>query len=244
MLSRILYKAIRGSRFTYEKSSFKNFRRYIEGANKDVAGEDLLCYMPQSEVLEFDHFDDKVQMISVTKCDGQEPTQEASLYCVFQALMKEQGSKRVTGALSYDLRTFEGFDATNVLGDVHTKIPFFSETGEDLATFRDRFDSCLAVYRKGIDLRWLATRKMGAHNAQVLSTRWNTLNFSVNYLGMALDLEDVLLNIKGIDFDYNFMNMFTYRDSMVCVIRQRILKDSSYVIQSKGATYCLQTSIE
>ncbi|VDK69114.1 unnamed protein product [Cylicostephanus goldi] len=244
MLSHILYKAIRESRFACKKSSFKDFRRYIETANKNVTCEDFLCYMPQSEVLKFDCLDDKVQMISISKYGDQEPTQGASLYCVFQALMKEQGVKRVTGALSYDLRTFEGFDATNVLGDVHTKIPFFSEIGEDLNVFLDRFDACLGAYRKGIDLRWLATGEVHTHGAQVLATRWNTLNFSVNYLGMAINLKDMLSDIKGIDFDHNFMNMFTHKNSVICVIGQRILKDSSYVIQGKQATYYLKTSIE
>lgn len=244
LLSNILYQAINESRFEFERSSFSDFRHYIETANNNVRCENYFAFLPQSDNLHFKPLGEKLQVISITRSDEKEPLPELSLWCIFQEVIQQRSCKVVTGALSYNLRHFEEFDATNVIGDVHTKCPVYSVATESFDEFLKRFKLCLDVYRKGIDLRWIATRQHLSSQEQILYKRWHALNFSANYLGIVLDSSAMLDEIKKAHFEANFINLFLTSTTMVCTVGQQVLNEGCYEFRDNGIQYCLRVHIE
>ena len=134
----------------------------------------------------------------------------------------------ITGAVSYNFREFKDFDSQDIIGDVHTKIPFELNKNDNYEDFESRFDSLLDIYSTGIDIRLISLKRNEEGMQNIMNEKWNKLNLSFNYIGETFDVNKTVLSIKEMKFESNFINLFTNRGKVYGIV-------SSDVFEAKNA---------
>lgn len=81
----------------------------------------------------------------------------------------------------------------------------------------------IEVYSTGIDLRLMSSISSN-ETVSNMKERWDRLNLSFNYIGEVLDVDKVASNIKNIDFESNFINLFINRKRAYAVVNSNIFE--------------------
>ncbi|WP_421381756.1 non-ribosomal peptide synthetase [Bacillus salacetis] len=73
-------------------------------------------------------------------------------YVIMQAIMAGQQLDVISGGSLVDLREFTDFDASNLIGDIHTTIPLISYSGESYSKYYERFAYLYKLAEEGVNI--------------------------------------------------------------------------------------------
>ncbi|MCI5996670.1 MAG: AMP-binding protein [Peptoniphilaceae bacterium] len=238
IFEKIMYESYTNKEYieSVKSSSFLNFKKFLEKTNQDVDYYKLLRFIPKTSKkldLKNDH-----RSINIAKfnCNFTQNKDIIlfSIYTISKCILEDYDIDNVTGGISYNFREYKEFDAKCVLGDVHTKIPFEVSKLDNYEIFKNRFNNLLEVYSTGIDLRYLAYKNIDNKLRFKMLEKWNELNLSINYIGEVLNVSEVINALENIDFESNFMNIFTNRNNIYAVIKGAVFSKKKYFINING----------
>ena len=75
--------------------------------------------------------------------------------------MKDHHMNKITGKIASNIRRFNAFDASNIIGDVHATIPWEVKVDDKLSDFANRYHEWQDIYDRGIDFRYCIFNHVG-----------------------------------------------------------------------------------
>ncbi|MCE2279849.1 peptide synthetase, partial [Streptococcus thermophilus] len=219
--------------------AFSQFKREV--LQNDVSG-DVLARLPKIKpAIEFEKLNDEVQCFQVSLPEDikGDDVYLFTIYAISQCILSDYNLSAISGGLSLDFRDYEQFDAYDLIGDIHKKIPFQVNRTETFEEFKNSHFKILEIYRTGIDYYEIAMlgNDMSAKEVQ---ERLNNLSLSINFIGEAFRLKDTVNNIIDVDFDKNFINVFVYGRFAYAVIKSELLSNSVYDLMHKDSKFELK----
>ena len=213
-----------------KSSSFYAFRKFIEKVNSLPKISELTNLVPNTSHELFLTCLDNTVWVAEFACSLKKVKDIIlfSIYHVCKYILLVQGIPNITGAVSYNFREFKDFDSQDIIGDVHTKIPFELNKNDNYEDFESRFDSLLDIYSTGIDIRLISLKRNEEGMQNIMNEKWNKLNLSFNYIGETFDVNKTVLSIKEMKFESNFINLFTNKGKVYGIV-------SSDVFEAKNA---------
>ena len=219
--------------------AFSQFKREV--LQNDVSG-DVLARLPKIKpAIEFEKLNDEVQCFQVSLPEDikGDDVYLFTIYAISQCILSDYNLSAISGGLSLDFRDYEQFDAYDLIGDIHKKIPFQVNRTETFEEFKNSHFKILEIYRTGIDYYEIAMlgNDMSAKEVQ---ERLNNLSLSINFIGEAFRLKDTINNIIDVDFDKNFINVFVHERFAYAVIKSELLSNSVYDLMHKDSKFELK----
>lgn len=129
----------------------------------------------------------------------------------------------LTGSIICDIREFDNFNATNIIGDIHSTLPISIKRNDNFEQLCSKFDNVFKPYNKGINLKEIAFENKGK-----LLERWNGINFSINFLGEVSSVEEVIERVKMVEYDEKHIVVMSNRDKFYIVISSELLEEADY----------------
>ncbi len=153
-----------------------------------------------------------------------------TVYWVGQCIFDDYKFNNLTAQISYNFRNYDSFNAKNIIGDVHTKIPMEVIAGESYYSFLDRFRQILQQYQTGGDIRYCVfdENNNDLRLKRELTDRWHALNLSFNYIGEIKDIPKLIADLKRIPFGNSSITMFSQRGKIYVALRGNLFKKGSY----------------
>lgn len=215
-----------------ENSSFLEFKKFLEKSNRDVDYYKLLESIPDTSTNLNIKSDNKSVYVAKFNCNftKNEDIILFSIYTISKCILDDYDIGNITGGISYNFREYKEFDAEGLLGDIHTKIPFEVSKLDNYEIFKKRFNNLLEIYSTGVDLRYLAYKNIDNTFRLKILEKWNKFNLSINYIGEVLNINKTIEALKNIDFESNFMNIFSNRNNVYAVIKGNVFNKKKYCI--------------
>lgn len=227
-LEKIVYRVYNNleSIDSIQYSSYYDFRKFIESANSISNTTHLIDLIPITN----NNIDmkkvDNIVWVAEIDYDGSRSVKDITLFSIYNIckfIIYRKQISHLTGAVSYNFREFKNFESQNIIGDVHTKIPFEIDIKDNFEDFQHRFDSLVEYYSMGMDLRMISL-KGNSKGSSIMKDRWKKLNLSFNYIGEVLDRKKAISNIKVTNFEENFINLFTNKGKVFAVVNSNIFE--------------------
>ena len=219
--------------------AFSQFKREV--LQNDVSG-DVLARLPKIKpAIEFEKLNDEVQCFQVSLPEDikGDDVYLFTIYAISQCILSDYNLSAISGGLSLDFRDYEQFDAYDLIGDIHKKIPFQVNRTETFEEFKNSHFKILEIYRTGID--YYEIEMLGNDmSAKEVQERLNNLSLSINFIGEAFRLKDTINNIIDVDFDKNFINVFVHERFAYAVIKSELLSNSVYDLMHKDSKFELK----
>ncbi|MBF0778638.1 hypothetical protein [Streptococcus cuniculi] len=167
--------------------------------------------------------DIRIFRLCVDNYNSKEDKYLYTVYSICKCLLSEYHIKNIFGALSFDFREFKSFDALNLIGDIHKKIPFEVNYSQQYLDFKSKFEYILSLYSKGIDFNEIALRRNDSLG-ELIKKRLGYLSVSINYLGEVVNISNTTRDIVENGFEKNFVNIFSHRGESYFVVCSNLLK--------------------
>ncbi|QLB52565.1 peptide synthetase [Streptococcus sanguinis] len=235
MLENIIYQAYehKNNISSVKESSLYKFDQYKKSFLYTELPSDVLNKLPAvKDNLNFSVLKQGLQIfeLPVNMDDSKDDVYLYTVYALCRCILLDYNILSISGGLSYDFRQFINFDAESLIGDIHKKIPFEVKLNENYQDFKLNFQNQLNLYGQGIDFSEMALRR-GDSVGQLIKNRINNLSLSINYIGEALKIDDLVKQILANKFEKNFINIFSHKGKTYSVICSSIFKNNSYEIE-------------
>ena len=221
------------------ESSYEDFIIYIKNASKNMSDKEVLELIPTAEnSLNLVKLHNKVSVANFVLSDkNSEKITISFIYWICQCIFEEFDIRKITGFFIANIRTFKGFDATNIIGDVHSSIDFEIEKGEDINLFVNKVSKRISLYENGINIYDNVFN--GYPNFLGLSgealQKAETRNISFNYLGEIKNVEDAINNIKNAFYSEKYVIAFTNDGNVYIVTSGNLFKKDKYLFVNEGS---------
>ena len=216
-----------------------HFIGFNKKRNKSVEIDDILPMLPDTDSflpLLREHIDNRVLLFESRRHSREaiEVTSEA-VYKLAQYIFNiDKDMQVLTGSFIADARIFNNFDATEIIGDIHSNIPFEIHKNQKFQDLNFEIGKSLNVYRDGLNIRdkIFDGYPMFLGNYQVAKEKLEKLNFSFNYIGEVKDIKNTLQSIIKAKFTQKYIIIFTKKEKLYMAIFDDRLLPSDFTIDS------------
>ncbi|EAF0222065.1 hypothetical protein D7094_15910 [Listeria monocytogenes] len=144
--------------------------------------------------------------------------------------------------MTANMRAFESFDASKVVGDTHITIPLYIERFDDFSQLKKRVRKLISKYQQGLNIKDKIFDGYPAFDGlyQIAKDRWDSVNAIVNYIGEVTNVKQTISEISEVGFDANYMVVFTHKSELYQVIFCRALLKEEYCIDIFEEPYIIK----
>jgi non-ribosomal peptide synthetase modules or related protein len=233
-LEKITFQKFYHGMIDFKRSSLIEYEKYKDKMVWNNVSSDELEILPKkSSLIELSILkrDVRIFKLSIDNYNSKEDKYLYTVYSICKCMLSDYQIKNIFGALSFDFREFDNFDATNLIGDVHKKIPFEVNYSQRYLDFKSKFEYTLSLYSKGIDFNEIALRRNDSLG-ELVKKRLGYLAISINYLGEVLNISSTTRDIVEKGFEKNFVNIFSHKGDSYFVVCSNLLKKMNYSLMS------------
>lgn len=216
-------------------SSYARFMDFIRKTNKNTDMAEAINLIPETEPgLQLAKEDGGVY-ITKFACPAKTTDQvyTRGIYLLSQAMMQDHEMHKITGKIALNIRNFTGFDANNVIGDIHATLPWQVCEQDSLAHFSNSYKAWLNIYTQGIDYRYCIFNAIGKNLQYLpeLDQKWKSMNISLNYIGEVEDVDAIVAEILQLPFKANYVTMVSKNDILYCISYGQLLSKQNYQVK-------------
>jgi hypothetical protein len=163
-----------------------------------------------------------------------------SIYLITNCLFQETDKKTLTGSFISNIREFNDFDAEEVIGDIHSTVPFQIIKGESLRTFISNAKKYIAYYKSGKNLRDKIFEGYPHFEGEYkkLKVKWDSMNLAVNYVGEVRNINDFITEIMNVKFKEKYIIIFTSNNVIYTAIIGNFLSKDKYIVENTEVEIC------
>lgn len=214
----------------FEVTGVPSYLAYISFLNHQTEMldyDDAISLMPKSHGT-FSYLSDNAQLLKF-KTEGKNSAKIEKLvaYLLSKVLLSERLTvENVTGYYFMNDSNMLNGAFQNGIGDMHTTIPFEVTT----ATTIDKFVNTDSIYEQlnheGKNLKNLAF--MSEKNNQLLKI-WDDLDFTINYLGEAKSISEIVDGIKNVNYASNKVIVYSIENTIIAYLQKEFVHKSHVV---------------
>ena len=241
-LAKIIYKIYYNSEKLNEKQKFSYLKyiEYMKKKNLEYTLEDIDNFLPNS-------FSIKNKLTQTNKVNNQVLTIKMNeslnsiddyslltFYIVSQILFIELDIPLITGSMISNIELYDGFDASEVIGDTHSTFPILNLRGQNYSDFCRESLKMKKRYEEGLNIRDIIFSDIenNSQRKEILKKRWEEMNFSVNYVGGTLNPEEKIDTLYRENYGDKYLLAFTSNDYLYILLpRGLFLQESTYFIE-------------
>lgn len=218
-----------------KNSSYADFMNFVKKINKKTDLKRAISLVPKTEKALNLTKNDGHLYVTKFACPGNTTDQVyiRGIYLLSQAMMKDHHMNKITGKIASNIRRFNAFDASNIIGDVHATIPWEVKVDDKLSDFANRYHEWQDIYDRGIDFRYCIFNHVGENleYVNVLSKQWKNMNISPNYLGEVSSVKSIIHEIMQLPFKPNYITMLTKQGILYCISYGCLLQKNKYEVE-------------
>lgn len=157
-----------------------------------------------------------------------------TFYIVSQILFIELDIPLITGSMISNIELYDGFDASEVIGDTHSTFPILNLRGQNYSDFCRESLKMKKRYEEGLNIRDIIFSDIenNSQRKEILKKRWEEMNFSVNYVGGTLNPEEKIDTLYRENYGDKYLLAFTSNDYLYILLpRGLFLQESTYFIE-------------
>lgn len=234
-LSREVSSFLEDNNLSQFESSYESFIKYIKKSTETISVEEIYQLIPETKftIPTLRERSDQRLMIMESKLHSEEPldvTLEA-IYKYSKYIFRISNDiEEITGSMIVNIREFVDYDADNLIGDIHSTVPFCIKRMDSVEEFKDRQDELIALYEKGVNIRDKIYEAYPEYPDlyKQMKDRWESLNTSFNYLGEINNIDKFLKEIKEVHFNRKYVIVFTKKSRLFLVIMNNSLLPSHF----------------
>ena len=215
-------------------SSFASFMQYIEKTNKNNDLQKLLLKLPDTSTdLNLTKDDNVLHIIKFKhKVTSADDAYIIAMFLIGKVIAQEKAIDIVTGELSLNIRKFAGFDASNIIGDLHSTVPFLIKKDDSITTFTKRYYNWKTFYQTGTDIRYSIFNHIGQNMTFLpkLTSKWRKLNLAPNYIGETKSLDEEIKEIKSLPFKPNYITLTSSQGYVYAISYGKLLQKEKYEV--------------
>ena len=215
-------------------SSFAIFMQYIEKTNKNNDLQKLLLKLPDTSTdLNLTKDDNVLHIIKFKhKVTSADDAYIIAMFLIGKVIAQEKAIDTVTGELSLNIRKFAGFDASNIIGDLHSTVPFLIKKDDSITTFTKRYHNWKTFYQTGTDIRYSIFNHIGQNMTFLpkLTSKWRKLNLAPNYIGETKSLDEEIKEIKSLPFKPNYITLTSSQGYVYAISYGKLLQKEKYEV--------------
>ena len=215
-------------------SSFASFMQYIEKTNKNNDLQKLLLKLPDTSTdLNLTKDDNVLHIIKFKhKVTSADDAYIIAMFLIGKVIAQEKAIDTVTGELSLNIRKFAGFDASNIIGDLHSTVPFLIRKDDSITTFTKRYHNWKTFYQTGTDIRYSIFNHIGQNMTFLpkLTSKWRKLNLAPNYIGETKSLDEEIKEIKSLPFKPNYITLTSSQGYVYAISYGKLLQKEKYEV--------------
>ncbi|EMC3833896.1 AMP-binding protein [Listeria monocytogenes] len=246
-ISKLIKTYLENGEFSNEiNSSYEDYINFVKKANNNLSIDQALKLIPKTEIELTKNNRNKESNIQIIKSknifkDSIDIAIE-SFYKFSQCLFKQNQTFTITGAMTANMRAFESFDASKVVGDTHITIPLYIERFDDFSQLKKRVRKLISKYQQGLNIKDKIFDGYPAFDGlyQIAKDRWDSVNAIVNYIGEVTNVKQTISEISEVGFDANYMVVFTHKSELYQVIFCRALLKEEYCIDIFEEPYIIK----
>lgn len=204
-------------------SSFFDYINYIQEKTSSVKPKMLLDWIPKVKKDVLIYREDEVFTGNIYIGDKKDlEINTFSIFSICQHILKYQNLENIVITISYNFREYKDFDASKIVGDLHTKIPIMINRSDNIEIFEDRLQNILEIYKRGIDIRQyvfsISSNTTDLVEKEVLQ-RWNNISLSLNYIGEVLDPDELIKDYRKGKFSNRSILLFSSRGNLYYIMK-------------------------
>lgn len=216
-------------------SSYADFMDFIRETNQNTDVKKAISLISETEQsLQLTKKDTYVY-ISKFACSAKTTDQvyTQGIYLLSQAMMQDHKMHKITGKIALNIRSFDKFDANNVIGDVHATLPWQVNKQDSFTDFANSYKDWLNIYTKGIDYRYCIFNAVGKNLQYLpeLDKKWKSMNISPNYLGEVEDVDAIIAEILRLPFKANYVTLVSKNGILYCISYGQLLRKKEYKVK-------------
>lgn len=214
----------------FEVTSVPSYLSYIAFLNHQTKMFDYneaISLMPKTD-RRLDYISDNAQLLMFETFEKNSTRIEKLVaYLLSKSLLAESTQiKNVTGYYFVnDSSLFNGAFKDGI-GDMHTTIPFEVTATTNLNEFVQNDSIYEHLNHEGKNLKNLAF--MSEKNNQLLKL-WDNLNFTINYLGEAASIEEIVEGIKLVNYAPNKVIVYSVHNVVVAYLQKEFIRENHII---------------
>ncbi|MGE7634591.1 AMP-binding protein [Bacillus paramycoides] len=232
------------SNVAYNKGDFGSYLSFIRFMNQKSSQYDIECL---SEVLPdypikkdelFQYKKDSLQYFKLKISEHLVDSYDISKYVSYissKMLMQDRELENVRGSMIVNLRKFKEFNARNVIGDIHSTIPFVIGSTESKTSFNKTCDNNYSLYEEGVNIRNIIYLNYPnlSQEQKKYKELWEDMELSINYLGEVKDCDEFMQEVLSTGFRKNYVISFTQQGYLYVLLIGRFAKNEIYEIDGE-----------
>lgn len=223
--SRLFNLLLSGNEIQTSNVSYEDYIDYIKKNNNKYSIDEIIHLIPETithlPTLRT-HIDKRVLLLKtqLSKKNALEVTIEAVFKVAQYLFTIDRNLTELTGSFVANIREFKGFDATDLIGDVHTTIPFRIEKNQTFTDFEYSVNKMVKVHEDGLNVRDKIFEGYPAFSGRYLEAKkkLESLNLSFNYIGEVSNLENTIKGIIKDKLPQKYIVVFTHKLELYIVI--------------------------
>ncbi|MBB5888264.1 non-ribosomal peptide synthetase [Lactovum miscens] len=220
-LSKIFTSFLDNNNIKLLSEPYERFIHLIKAENEKISIDELMklipettCSLPSLREIE----DDRVlvmesELVSKKVVD----VINEAIYKFAQYIFSIDGSlQKLTGSMITNIREFYEFDGADLIGDMHSTIPFQINLNQSFLDFDYSVDKTIKKYQEGLNIRDKIFEGYPEFYGKYgeAKNKWDALGISVNYIGEIKSVNDTIRELREANFNKKYIIVFTHKSKL------------------------------
>lgn len=211
----------------FKYSSYREFISFIRNKNKNITG-----VLPDT-IHTLNHNYSDPSYIQYLICDmscsnyNSRDYSKLTAYLTAKSIMRIDKYETITGSIVMNIRKFKGFNAENLIGDIHSNYPFYLNRTHSYSDFENIENEYYDLYSQGFSFReYIYNTYPEFSNFQLeLLEKWKQFNLSVNYIGEVKSVENTIKELLKGKYNEKYTISFTYDKKLYIYLPGKFFSD-------------------